>query len=350
MLRGHLEIVVRACINRVPTASAIVLYGSYGRGEGAWYAEADGKPRPYNDYDFCIVGPEKLPPQELAALRREIEKATGLRWIDVTQLSPVELRVLPPLIRNYDLKYAARVVYGDARVLDLIPAIDSAALTSKDVEILYFTRLYTLLGSLGAAGVDAPLAGDASRFFRNQMAKAILAVVDVLLLARRAYDASYHRRVARVAELYSDKSGVISLSRWALAEKLEPRAPDMSASEVRDLYSRVHRIYVDEMYDALSRHFRQRILGAQDIERIMKRSPARVMKRLLLRALQRSRQVDRELDIVLAQSYLVDAWRPAGADSAKLASAVQLLRRADPGVPADSDWDAARVAAVSARG
>lgn len=346
VLQEHVARFVDGWLRRLPSTTAIVLYGSYGRGEGAWYRDDRGSLHPYNDFDFCIVGSEKLPHGPLLELKEAVREGAGLRWVDVHQCSIGELQRLKPTIRNYDLKYASHVVYGDARILEHIPEMPPGTLTSLDAEILFFTRLYTFLGSLGPDGLERPVAGEASRFFRNQMAKAVLAVADVLLLQKKAYDASYRARVDRVLELYAEKGDIHGLCQWALEEKLYPTAPDMTAAEVRELYDRVRLTYLREMYTALSWHFRRSVTGPDTIERHVNWTPMRVARRLYWLARYRDRRAQRSVEVALAQGYLVAAWSQRGVNERWVRRASVLLRRADPTLPHGLGWDELRLVAV----
>ena len=241
----HIHALVLACQKFQSASKAILLYGSYGRDEGGWFQNEQGTWCPYNDYDICIVTEEKSHQADLKALGNSLAEEIGIRWIDIGMKTPSELSRLRPTIYNYDLKHGSKVIDGDASVLELIPDFDPASLSMQEAQTLFFTRLYTFLGSLDAQGVDQNLQGEASRFFRNQMAKATLAVVDVLLLARGAYDSSYRRRVEKVAAIYPEKKEFLALSRWALNEKLRPQAPDMSAQEVCQMYEEALQDFFD---------------------------------------------------------------------------------------------------------
>ncbi len=345
----HLRLIVAACRELQPDLTAIILYGGFGRGEGSWYQDEGGAWKPYNDYDVKIVSPRAVPARSLRALAKRLAAEIGIKWVDLGHLCPGQMREMRPSILNYDFKHASKVIYGDPSVLDLIPEMEASALPMKEAQILFFTRLYTFIGSLDENGLDADLAGDASRFFRNQMAKAILAVVDVLLLSKGAYDSSYRKRVERVGVLYPDKEELLGLSRWALQEKLRPQAPRMTADEVRALYAMIHEHYLREMYHALSLRFSRSIGGPQDIEFCMKWRPTHLAKRLFWLARFRGLHMERQLSVMLAQCYLAAAWSPDGIREETLTRGVSLLRQAESQLPRTMTWDQARLAAARLR-
>ena len=349
VLQRHLRLIVEACKNLQPNLTAVILYGGFGRDEGSWLQDSDGTWRPYNDYDICIVTDQKAPAHEVKALEKSLAQEIGINWIDLSQLSPDEMKRLRLSIKNYDFKNASKVIYGDKTVLDRIPAMDASTLPMKEAQILYFTRLYTLLGSLDENGLDQNLGDEPSRFFRNQMAKAILAIVDVLLLAKGAYDASYCRRVERVVQLYPEKKELIELSRWAHGERLRPQAPDMNSRQARRMYQSVHGHYFSEMYRALSLHFAKRIDGPQDVEFCMKWLPLNLLKRFYWLLKFRSLRAEKQVSLMLAQSYLAAAWAPDRINEKFLRQGLALLRRLDDRLSTESTWDQARLEAARLR-
>lgn len=349
VLERDLARIVAACLELVPDPQAIVLYGGYGRGEGSWYRDETAAWRPYNDYDLLLVCDERIPKARLAPLRTALAREIGIRWIDISVRSIGELAKSKPSILDYDTKYASRVVHGDSKVLDHIPEIRADRLPSVEARVLYFTRLYTLVGSLDADGFETTLAGERSRFFRNQLAKAVLAVVDVLLLGDGAYDASYRVRVDRVRQRYPERSELTELAAWALAEKLRPTAPAMDGAAIRELYFRVRELFLSEMYVALGRHFGRDIRGPEDVEFSMRWLPAQLARRVYWLAKFRSRIKERELAVGLAQAYLVSACRREGIFERDLGKAFKLLRFVDSQIPPRLDWNAARLESARLR-
>lgn len=349
IVKNHLQVIVDRCLKLQSDLVAIILCGGFGRDEGSWFKGEDGTWKPYNDYDLSIVTRDMIPAVALKTLANDLSREIGIKWIDLNQIHPDEMKRLQPSILNYDFREASKVIYGDATVLDNIPMIDRTTLPMQEVHTLFFTRLYTLLGSLGEKGCDKVLDGEMSRFFRNQMAKAILAVVDVLLLAKGEYDASYCDRVKKVAKLYPEKNEFIELSQWALAEKLRPQAPLMNPDDVRCLYGRVHRCYFIEMYRGLSIYFGKSVNGPADVEHCMKWNPILMLNRMWSIMRFCNFRQERRISVLMAQSYIAAAWRPTGMNKNELLRGIELLRRADGRVPKQLTWDAARLEAVRLR-
>lgn len=343
VLQTHLEMIVAACLESGSKPVAILLYGGYGRGEGSWYIDESMGWRPYNDYDVRLIVTERLPTAVISDLERSLAEAIGIRWVDIGQFLPGELRKLKPTILNYDFKHGSRVIFGDSAILKTIPDFRPSELTTKDGLILYFTRLYALLGSFSARGLDSALEGEEARFFRNQMAKALLAVADVLLLTKGAYDASYRTRVDRAVQMLPKESELADLLQWAITEKLCPRADQLNENEARNLYRTVRDNYVREMYKVLSLHFGRSVSGPEDIEYCMKWQPVRAAKRLFWALSGRGPSTERKLAVMLAQSYIVAAWGHDVTGGSYLRRGVQLLRQVNSDLREGVTWDEARL-------
>jgi len=242
---------------------AIILYGGYGRNEGAWYKRKDGF-YPYNDFDILIVvDSDNLKERKLAELTSVLKERISTRFIDISTILTSKLCNLPVTIFNYDLKYASMVLDGDSSVLDYIPNYSVKSIPLKEGEILFFTRLWTFCGSFNRL---ESLSGDSSRFFKYQMAKAILAVVDVILLINQTYHPSYKKRVEIITSLTG--RGVrecdIPLFWWALAEKLSPSSNYIGTEDVEELYFKVAQLYRFYMLKLLSLQHKKVFVTIQD--------------------------------------------------------------------------------------
>ena len=208
---------------------SIYLYGGYGRGEGSWVIDNSNtsqlKVSPYNDYDIAIVVKRRLPKTHLRKIENNLKDILEVRWIDICQYTLVGLKRFKSTIKNYDFKYASKWIYGNKNILDLIPCIDPRNISSKDIETLYVTRIWTLLGSFPKDGFFN-LSIEQEMFFRNQMAKSVLAIVDAILVHNKAYDWSYRNRVSNL-KLYTNDQTLLALAEWALEEKLFPKYKEM---------------------------------------------------------------------------------------------------------------------------
>ncbi len=349
VLESHLGQILERCRTRIESLEALILYGGYGRDEGGWIHENYGW-RPYNDYDVVAVVGDPVETAAVEQMRKELAAEIGIHWVDITQMTRRKLAGLKPTILNYDLKYASRVFYGDPAILDLIPEMEASQLPLKEAFVLFKTRLWTFLGSLDKDGLSKRLTGEASRFFRNQMSKALLAAVDVLLLTERSYHPSYRKRVETVGVIYQLPNETVRLLKWALEEKLRPRGAEMSAGEAATLYDSVHNIFLEKMLHALSGYFRKRLSTVDDIARAYKGHWETVVRRIAYPIIRRSGRFERIFRVTLAQMYVFGAYRPErDIDDRMLAKTCNLLRKLDPSLGQETSWNQARLAAARLR-
>ena len=321
---------------------AVILYGSYGRGEGGWI-EDEGAPmgcRPYNDYDLLVVGGRPIDPGALEELERRLTAEFGLRWVDLKQKPPWQLRVMPARIYTHDLRAGSSVIDGDPEVLGLVREVDPAKLSLREAETLFFTRLWTLTGGVQSRYRTEGVSGEEARFFRNQMSKCVLAAGDMALLLRGAYHTSYAERVERLTAEPS-LAGLHDLFTWALGEKWRPAARSMSAQEVSDLYQGCAHLFMEQSMAALAGLYGRRLAGIREARARYGRDP-RVLATRLVRALRsRSFSNERYMDTIWAQAHLVayeeGRWKAPGDQD--LRDAADLLGACGADVSDASDWD-----------
>ncbi len=300
-LEKDLKLIIKSCFDEFDNIKSIILYGGYGRGEGSWI-QSNGEWFPYNDYDIVVVVAKKIPKKRIQLLRKELAKKININWIDLSQKSPLRLLLMQKSIYTYDLKKASTVIWGDEKVKNLIPSISRSKLPSYEIVTLFFTRLWPFIGGVHRSSFKSGLQGEASRFFRNQMAKAVLATVDVQLLMKNAYMPSYIKRVH--ASLNYFKSSEVKIVKWALKEKLEPEQKRMSGEEVIEMYDSVHLLYSKVMLKGLSFHFGKDIQDYACIKKQYSKSHNLSILRLLHLIKGTISTYDKETKINLCQAYL----------------------------------------------
>ena len=235
-------------------------------------------------------------------MRKQLARKIDINWIDLSQKTPLRLRVMQKSIYAYDLKRASTVIWGDDKVTDIMPSIRASDLRSYEIVTLFFTRLWPFIGGIDRQSFALGLNSEPSRFFRNQMAKAVLATVDVNLLMLNAYTPSYIERVDLSLKDYEPSEAEIV--KWALSEKLEPQGPIMSGKEVTEMYDRVHDLYSKIMLKGLSFHFGENIKDHLDIEKRYCKSRQLSMFKFLNVLMRTSSVYDKETRINTFQTYL----------------------------------------------
>ena len=196
LVEAQLRRILRAIEERVGPVQAVVLTGSFGRGEGGVYRDGEGRLHPVNDYDLLVVDPRDLS-APLRGLGDTLALELGIDFVDLSS-SDGRWESLPLTIFNYDLKYGSRVIAGDPGVLDRIPAYASADIPIYETVKLLLNRTAGLLSGLRGSFLSQqqPTAAE-RRYLTNQIVKALMAMGDGYLLQWRGYDSSYRRRGER---------------------------------------------------------------------------------------------------------------------------------------------------------
>src|SRR3989344_2938143 len=136
---------------------SIILFGSFGKGEGSFLIE-DDKVRPLNDYDFYVITKNKIKNEILEAVGLECAKAigcSGLEFaehpnaeydyrkffhVDIRAIEYDKLRKLKPTQRTFELKHSMIVYGGDVRAL-----IPDVQISASDAIRLLFNKMHQLL-------------------------------------------------------------------------------------------------------------------------------------------------------------------------------------------------------------
>lgn len=303
---------------------AIFLCGGYGRGEGAWIEDADGNPNPYNDYDFVVITDTPFAQDQYTQLRRELANHIGIEWIDIDCYTPQDLRKMKITIKNVDLVYASKLVYGDAKILSKIPKQEKEKIGEYDILKLYQTRIWTFLGAW--QGDFHNLSRNDARFFKNQMAKATLAACDIYLITKKQYTPLYSERVERICNTFKDNITLCEQARWALSEKLRPSSDNMAKEEMENLYFRTKTVFCNAMAEAFSGKAKY-FLYPNLTKRYYLLYTDHLLRDCYNRLFRHSAIITKALDVFLAQNYVFMANENTKINEAYLKEASVLLMK-----------------------
>jgi len=312
--------------------SAILMAGSYGRGEGA-FVEENGKIVPYNDYDIVVVTEDNFSRQFISQKEKELSHIIGVRWVDIDTLTKKQLSNLPPSIYSFDLKYASTVIAGDINITNAIPAIDKRLLTLREAEKLFTTRLWTFLGSLDKNAFHKEIVGEEARFFRNQMAKAVLAVADSILVQQHSYTPFLSGKINAICSTETNDPRLLELVEWAIREKTSPNTDKIESIEVRALYEKVHNVYFSKMFYLLTDYYGYRMDTPLDIEWYWNRSPRAVIRKTKSFIKGNLKRYNYKLRLQLAQIFVACAYQNGKINQGYLEKGLVLLKSS-----ANVDW------------
>lgn len=186
---------------------ALVLLGGYGRGEGSPLIGPDGDEHPFNDYDLVVVtnSLDPLLKRALKTMEKELSEKLGLP----VDLYPYLASALPSCefsLLNYEMKYGHRVIRGDKKVLDAMPAYPHDAIPLSEGTRLLMNRGKLLLDIKRRLAQPEILTHEEKERFLKFLFKVDLAFGDCALLLRKAYDLSYVVKRRRISEI--DLSGL----------------------------------------------------------------------------------------------------------------------------------------------
>jgi len=232
-IQADLRTVVAAVLEAVTPVrpvTAIALVGGFGRGEGGIMMR-EGRPVPVNDYDLVLtVPPSSVPAKRrvrkiLAALSAGLEKELGIA-VDLDLRDPNDLAGAPNIIAWYEIQAGNKILWGDVNALKPMPPLDPAKIPLWDGTLLLFNRAGGLL--IAKRMLLENDFGDAGKkmYIVIQLAKAMLAWGDCLLIREKRYCASYTERMLRAHDVsladVPDGREIIRLYKEMLELKVRP--------------------------------------------------------------------------------------------------------------------------------
>ena len=186
---------------------AIVLTGSFGRGEGG-VIRKDGRYRPVNDFDIGVLvsAPDyflrrKQLQARLQQAADELAPQVGVKQIDVGISHALSFRLAPNLVNWYEIRNGHRVLWGDVDLKKLMPALPAHRLPLLDGAIYFLSRGSGLLIPALYFLPDREIAERQRENFQLEVSKACLAMGDALLLLRKRYHFSYAERQRRMRKV-----------------------------------------------------------------------------------------------------------------------------------------------------
>jgi len=325
---------------------ALMLVGGFGRGEGSILIENYGI-KAVNDYDIVMITEKPMHLGRIDKVKRELAKEVGITWIDIYAHDIGKLKRLKKTIFNYDLKYASYVFWGDPNIPFLIPDMDPSKMPLVEGEKLFITRLWTFLGPFSVEFLDRQLSNNEAFFLANQMSKALLACIDVLLLSKGAYHPSYIERNKRVKTLYPNNEYRYKMFDWAVDFKLRPKSNGYG--DLIRLYFRIKDIYLEIMRDFLCLMYKKTFSDWFEYCSLYRKNYRTLLKRAGYLVLRRSLRYEKKLDVDIAQVYLVASYHNGLIDKKYFRAGLQCLSKLTGKYLDDLSWEEARGFAAELR-
>ena len=176
---------------------ALILTGSLARGE-ATFSGGPHSWRVLGDAEFLLVFHEafRLPSeQSISEFKAAIENALRDRGISIrvgaSAVRAAYFRALPPEIFTFELGAFAKVIWGDERVLDLIPRFTRDQLSKQDAWHLLCNRIVEVLEV--SSEIDGAISGRTD-VLNYRLCKLYLDMATSFLVFCGAYDSTYRER------------------------------------------------------------------------------------------------------------------------------------------------------------
>lgn len=206
-VKTHLDQIVRAiCSYLKPTS--IILYGSFGRGEGSVLLD-NGQLKFLSDYEINVVTPSPFYRKQFSELSRQMTRRLGvdtsISWMRPGRLFTNQSQNLSfgktklPTIGLYELKQGGKTIYGQ-HLLDVGPPIDPQQIPLGAGIRLLRNRMAEAINRWPGPTLESLEHLESAR----RMNKVILACAESLLLAWGAYHFSYAERGRRFATLATE--------------------------------------------------------------------------------------------------------------------------------------------------
>ncbi|MBX7255314.1 MAG: hypothetical protein K1Y02_03040 [Candidatus Hydrogenedentes bacterium] len=235
--------------------TAILLGGSYGRGEGGVFETPDGE-RPYHNYNLFTVVPaasqsrRKSLHRTLCDAGKKVAKERGIDVEFALPISAPDISHLPYELAYMELKEGHKVLYGPPAVLSEMPYYDTTLVPLAEGARILLNHGARLLSCRRLVALGNP----DQELLVSSIHRANMAMGDAVLFARRAYAPSFVQRVEHfdvcdlqgVPEAETLRGLYFAALRFKLRPYIEVPAGHDAASWLRDtiaLFEQIHLWY-----------------------------------------------------------------------------------------------------------
>tara|TARA_B100000745_G_scaffold299835_1_gene251694 strand:- start:460 stop:1605 length:1146 start_codon:yes stop_codon:yes gene_type:complete len=202
-ISSDLDLITQIILNKFTNIESIVLAGGFGRGEGSVLI-VDNDIQPINDYDIYIITKNNSEIVDLEDLRNSFLKRVQIRQVDIELIQAKKLKYLKPTMANYDLKYASYVFYGNKKILESIPLIDSSKLSLREGRTPLLLYLISILQAYPGEK-DSQITDNEKFWIYQQISKSILGWSSALLILHGKYHSSYIERENFFKQTFNNK-------------------------------------------------------------------------------------------------------------------------------------------------
>ncbi len=229
VVEGHMKIIIEEVKKELNDIISILVIGGLGRGEGSFLIK-DKKIFPLNDYDIYLVTEKKvdfdlLKKISLDATKRILKdskfsfsESSSLMefYVDLRNLTIIELRNVEPLLKYYEIRESARVIYG-RDVRKEMPAFNIEAIPLEEGFRFLMNRMSLLIESFDITNLNSR---DTKKTILYYTGKNYLSCAEALLLLNKRFICSYAGRAKLLEESYKKDFPELSSMVPGLPEKV----------------------------------------------------------------------------------------------------------------------------------
>ena len=280
---------------------SIILYGGYGRNEGAEYIDEKGNRLLFNDIDLLLIVKNKISSTTINKFKKKLLNEINITWIDFTQYTISQLKRSNKSVFFYDLKYSSTILKGDKNILSNIPNFSNKKIEYNEIKILFTSRIWCFLGCFDEKGIG-PLNGFKSAFFKNQISKAVFGIIDSILISENCYVTHYKEKKKLFLKDYASKYPLLkNYIDFAYENKFSPNGKPLNKNQTDKIYRDVSSQFLIIMSEILGKIYGKKISTGFDLVSLFKNDLRLNLKSILFKVLNNERKD--ELNIFICRIF-----------------------------------------------
>lgn len=269
--KNHIKIIAKTVDDEKISYDALYLYGSFSNNEGACIKIKEDY-HPYNDYDILLISKKLSDKNILEKIENILKDKLNLKWVDISQITNKQAISLKSSIKNFDIVHGAQLLKGDEFFHNNKISISSNNIGYKDIDILFETRLFTLLSTIEMCITSRKeLLADDVRFFNYQLSKAILAIIDATLVKEGIFTIGYKNKCNLFLKTQAPSKKLKCYIEWALEQKLRPNNICLENKSILDMYIDTRDLFFECFLGLYEELYDQKIDSTDKLIRLIKK-------------------------------------------------------------------------------
>tara|TARA_Y100001954_G_C15788825_1_gene593956 strand:+ start:121 stop:1128 length:1008 start_codon:yes stop_codon:yes gene_type:complete len=294
---NQLENQILEVLKSIKLPEYVILYGSFSRGEGT-FKLFNGIYYPYNDIDLIFID-NKIKKKDLELYKKKLKNTLKTDFIDIEIMTLKKIKSLRKSVFSYDLFTYGKVLNGNLNLKSF--QFPNNKIPLKEIELLFKTRLWTLVGSISYNNridfLDKYL-------FHYQMTKCIFSIIDCIMISKRSYTGLYKDKINKAYNIYEFKDYQYLLE-YAHKIKLNNFSFDENINHEK-LYCTISNLFLNSFERGLSLYFNDNL----NLEEIILKNYFKSLRAFVMKKIYRifDKDLASEYNFILLQYYLVNLF------------------------------------------